>query len=379
MSQNFYQTHLNAMKNIKTILISATLLFFITQSYAQNILVADNNPGAPSGTHVYNTLGGAIAAAVAGDIIHVIPSATSYGTVEILEANDSISIIGIGFNPDKDGPQLSTVAEIRVSGSGIRIAGLTVTDDIYLGWTAGNYSGLAIENSDVSYINSNTSTAFSMSNVIVRNCIIYNQSTSNITGINFTNRVNNSIITNNIIVGYPGTSTSPASSINAYNGTIIKNNVFLGDGENNKYAFGTLQNCTVSNNIFFGRQPGSFTSNVNNVYNNNVSVGAFDNTLPPTGTNISGNNNVTSITLTTDVFTDANIIVNDNWQKDWDPTPSNAALLGTGTDGTDIGVTGSSIPFDITGTSLPYIQNFIVPEVIKQGDNLNVTVRAIGN
>ncbi len=367
------------MKNVITILFSATLILFFTQSYSQTILVADNNPGAPTGSHVYTTLQDAINAATAGDIIHVIPSATNYGDVEILEANDSISIVGIGFNPDKDGPQLSSVDDIRISGSGIRIAGMTVTTQIYVGWTNGNYSGLSVENCDVNYFNSNTSTAFSMSNVIVRNCIIHNQNVTNIAAINFSNRINNSIITNNIIVGYPSTSTSPAGSITAYNGTIIKNNVFLGDGEDNKWAFGTLQNCTVSNNIFFGRQPGAFTSNVNNVFNNNASIGAFDNTLPPTGTNITGSNNITSITLTTDVFTDTNIIITDAWQKDWDPTPSNAALLGAGNDATDVGVTGSSIPFDITGTSLPYIQTFIVPEVIKQGDDLDVTVRAIGN
>ena len=82
------------MKKILTTSILTTLSFFL---FSQNILVADNNPGAPSGSHVYSTLQAAIDASTAGDIIHVIPSATSYGTVEVTTANDSISIYGVGF------------------------------------------------------------------------------------------------------------------------------------------------------------------------------------------------------------------------------------------------------------------------------------------
>ncbi len=364
------------MKTLKTILSTATILIF-TQSYSQNILIADNNPGAPTGDHVYNTLADAITNAVAGDIIHVIPSATTYGTVEVTEANDSISIIGIGFNPDKDGPQLSEVDIVRISGSGIRIAGLYISNQLYIGYNNGNYSGLSIENSDIRYILSNSSAAFSMSNVILRNCLIQNQTLISSSGISLSNRVNNSIITNNIILGYA--STGGTGAVSAYNGTIIKNNIFYGTGEADEYGFEVLENCTVTNNIFFGRNPAARTSIINTVFNNNVSVGNTDNTLPPVGTNITGVDNVTTLTDETLVFGDGNIVIGTSWELDWDPTPTNGLLLGTGSDGTDIGVTGGSIPFDITGTPLPYIQQFLVPEVIRQGTDLDVTVKAIGN
>jgi len=351
-------------------------------SFSQNILIADNNAGAPSGAHVYPALQDAIDAATTGDIIHVIPSPTRYGNVTIDATKSGISIYGIGFNPDKDGPALSIVDEIYVYGSDIRLSGLRIWNLISIGTSSNTVNNVAIENCSFFRLSSTTSTSFFGSNILIRNCYT---GLSSVNGevIYLSDRISNSVITNCIIGGYNSTSSSAYGSITAYNGSVIKNNIFFGDGDDKKNAFAILQNCTVSNNIFFGRMPQSQTSLTNSTFNNNVSVGCFDNTLPPTSTNgNTGNNNFVSLTDPTLIFDDPTIVIGDTWDSNWLPvlSASNAAiLLNAGTDGTNIGPTGSTIPWDPTGVPLPLIQSVISSEVIKQGDNMDVTIKARGN
>lgn len=360
-------------KTILTLLLVTTVLL----SYSQNVLIADNNAGAPTGTHVSATLQEAIDASAAGDIIHVIPSPTTYGTVTITQAD--LSIIGIGFNPDKDGPAKSTVTTINIHAGNIRISGLDVTTDISIGTTGVTVNNISIDNCQITDIESSTSTTFVGSNVLIRNCIFRGNEFGPI--ITLSDHISNSVITNCIIGGYQSTSASGGGSITAYNGTIIKNCVFFGDAEDNKDAFHVLANSTVSNCIFFGREPQAQSSMSNVTFNNNVSVGIVNDVIPPQVINgVSGNNNYASISDATTFFEDASIAIGDTWDFTWAPTLTSAnasALLGT--DGTVIGPDGSTLPWDGTGVSLPLIQSVISSEVIKQGDNLDVTIKARGN
>lgn len=368
-------------------LLSTLFIFSILLSYGQNILVADNNPNAPAGAHVYNTLQAAIDAAVPGDIIHVVPSATEYDGATISVTTDSISIFGIGFNPQKDGPQVATVSVMRVSASNVRISGLNFNDYVYVGYLDGNYSGVTIENCSLNYVDSGTSANITVSNLLVRGCIFNRDGNDSFQAIDFSDRVNQSVITNCVIVGYHSTSNTEYGDVVATNGTIIKNCIFFGDGRINKPVFEDLTNCTISNNIFFGKYPGaaSFATFENNVFNNNVAVGTPDPTLPPTGTGSgnSGTGNFTSITDSTSIFTDPNIAVPEinnvwEWSFLWDPEVANPSLVSGGTDGTDVGVKGATIPYSPFGTPLPLIKRLIVPEVIRQGDNLDATIEAEG-
>ncbi len=370
------------MKKILTTALSLLFAYFIS---AQNILVADNNPGAPTGTHVYTSLQAAVDAATSGDIIHVIPSATQYdnGSTVVHITTSGISIYGVGFKPDKDGPQLATIYDLRISASDVRVSGFNVTHGIYIGYNNGSYSGITIENSDFGYIDTSTSTNITVSNVLVRACIVNRENNDSGPGILFTPRVNNSVVSNCIIEGY-NTTSATYEALEAYNGTIIKNCIFFGNDNAAEVAFEDLQNCTISNCIFFGRPPVSNGSIFeNNVFNNCVSVGSNDNSFPPTqGATGSGNTesgSFTAITDATTIFADANIVFGSNWSLNWDPAVVHASLLSGGTDGTDVGVEGSTIPYSVTGTPLPLIQKLIVPEVIKQGDDLNATIQAQGN
>ncbi|MEO9477194.1 MAG: right-handed parallel beta-helix repeat-containing protein [Cyclobacteriaceae bacterium] len=365
---------------MKHFLLTMLLVAAVQISFSQNILIADNNAGAPTGSHVYSTLQDAIDASTSGDIIHVIPSPTSYGSVTISAAKAGISIFGIGIKPDKDGPAVSVLSDILIYASDVRISGLTVTNVIDIGTTNNTLSNVVIENTNVYRIDSSVFASFFGSNILIRNCYV-GLTTYSGAVINLSNRISNCVITNCIIGGY--TSTTGYGSVTAYNGTIIKNNIFFGNGDASRNAFYSIENCTVSNNIFFGRQPRHYSTMKNVTFNNNVSVGPEDNSLPPITTDgVTGNNNFTDLVDPTLVFDNPDIVISNSWDLNWEPllSATNAPeLFDSGTDGTNIGPTGSTIPWDPTGVPLPLIQSVISSEVIKQGDNMDVTIKARGN
>jgi len=351
------------MKHLLTLILAVVA----SVGFSQNILVADNNPGAPSGTHIYPTLQAAINAAVAGDIIHVIPSATTYDGAAINVNKDNISIFGIGFFPDKDGPQVATFNLININASGVRLSGLNTTTLIDIGQDNGSYNGITIENSSIGYINTGTG---ALSNILIRSCHINRVNYVSTTSISFGNTVSNSVISNCIIDHYATGGTY--ENMTAYNGTIIKNCIFFGHGNN---AFQTLVNCTVSNSIFYGATPTAVSSFTNNVLNHCVAVDGTGAAVDLSG--YTGTGNISSLN-STQIFAEPNINIGDgSWNLTWDHNVV-APLIDAGTDNTDLGVMGGTIPFSVTGTPLPLIKRLLVPEIIKQGDNLNATIEAQG-
>jgi len=351
---------------MKTLL---TLILAVVASvgFSQNILVADNNPGAPGGTHIYATLQAAIDAATAGDIIHLIPSATDYDGTGTVVVNKSISIYGIGFQPDKDGPLTAEIYRINVNASDVRISGLTIVDYVDIAQDNGSYSGITIENSYIGEVFTGTGP---LANILIRGCIVNraNEGSGSVS-IVFSSSVSNSVISNCILEHY-GT-TSSYQMITAYNGTIIKNCIFYGHDNN---AFGILQNCTVSNSIFYGVVPNSTATNV---FNHNTAVNYSDGS----SYDMSGHTGTGNVNTPTDstIFVDSNIVLGaTNWAYTWDPSVIHPDLIDGGTDGNDIGVMGGTIPYSTTGTTLPLIKRLVAPEVIKQGDNLNATIEAQG-
>ena len=367
-----------------TIKIDLRILFFIVFALpiiagAQNTWIADNRPGAPSGDFVATTLQAAIDSASNGDIIHVIPSNTNYGSVTITK---ELTIYGIGFNPDKDGPQRANCTNIFLNqgANNTRISGLNVTSILYFNNSSGSYSlsNISIENAEISRIfDSSGSTRF-VSNVIIRNCIIGRSEFTNtdIIDFNLTN-ASSIILTNNVINGSRSTSTNVAGSI-SISGAIIKNNLFLGDGGSNRYAFENVTNSTISNNIFYGRSPEGRTTLSQNIFNSNLSFGTVNDSLPAAGTG-SGNTGDGLNQQGVDPLC-VNVPIADQWLYTFDPTlTASSPAAGTGSDGTDIGITGSTIPFSTTGTPLPFIKVLNTSEVIKQGDDLQINVTAVGN
>ncbi|HCX20981.1 MAG: hypothetical protein CMB80_04965 [Flammeovirgaceae bacterium] len=370
------ETNHQTMKTFFTTLACITSVIV----FGQTIRYVDNSSSSPGGAHVYTSLQAAIDSAVTGDIIHVRGSAATYGSVTL---NKSLEIYGIGFNPDKDIPLLSTLDNIYLheNSSGSRVSGLYVTGQIGIAYDDPNgvysLSNLSIDNCRVGRITSGASCCVirPTDNVIIRNNVIGNESSATaqtvIDLIGSYGTVSNAIITNNIILG----ETDGTFGALEATGALIKNNLFVGGGTIQN-AFYVLTNSTVANNVFFGRAPAASSSMSNVVFRNNLSFSTSADTLPAIGSGISGSNNLVGIdpllvNVTVGNAVDIGTI---------DPSPDTGSpLLSAGSDGTDIGVTGSTIPWDGTGVPLPVIQELNVTEVIKQGDNLDLNVKARGN
>ncbi len=353
---------------------------FTNSAFSQNILLVDNTAGRPGGAHVFGSIQDAVNAASAGDIIHVKPSAVEYADVTIELANDSISIFGIGFNPDKEGPLTSRVRDIYVRGNNVRISGL-VFRTLYAGWNlsgTNGFSNLSLDNCVAEEIYVGDANDF-FNNVIIRNNIIGNLGTAhtNTVAVNIGTASSQVILTNNIFTGDITPSTSGNDGTLSCNGCIVKNNLFLGNGEATRFALHAVSNATISNNIFLGRNPQGRSSLSNTSFKNNLIVLASDSSLSTTnGNSVSGT--INTIATFEEVFLDTAIRAQDRWDLSWDPALEATELIGTGTDGTDIGPTGSTIPFNTTGTPLPFIESLIVPEIIREGDSLSVKLRAVG-
>ncbi|MFY0685831.1 MAG: hypothetical protein JXQ90_01630 [Cyclobacteriaceae bacterium] len=368
---------------MKTVL-TLCLVIITFLSNAQNIWVADNRPTAPGGAHVFGSVQEAIDASSAGDIIHIIPSQALYADFTVTQ--DSITIFGIGYNPQKELPNKVTVNNVTIATGvfGVRVSGLIINGIFTISNSAGGSNGnIFLENSDVNRILGNTQccTMTNASNIVIRNCIIGMRETSSVRVLDFIESyfsATSVVVTNNIISGSSSTSSGGYGSMDISD-AIIKNNLFLGNGTND-FAFSTVTTSTISNNVFLGRDPSSdaLTGDVSNsTYNNNTSFAASNNSFPIGQNGNSGD----STFVNTDPLL-LNVPIVDDWDFIYNPYPDSlggSPLVDAGSDGTDIGVSGSTIPFSTTGTPLPIISVLNIPEIIKEGTDMNATIEAKGN
>lgn len=364
------------MKSLLAVIIclSSELIF------GQTIRYVDNSSSSPGGAFVYTALQAAIDSANAGDILHVRGSATSYGSVTL---NKQLEIYGIGFNPDKDIPLLSYVDNLYMNenSSNSRISGLYITGILGVAYDDPNgaysLSNISIDNCRIGRITSGSTCCGTRNtdNVIIRNNVLGNENSATaqtiLDLIGSYGTISNAVITNNVILGE---TDGNYGSLEA-TGALVKNNLFIGGGTVQN-AFYVLSNSTVANNVFLGRAPAASSSLSNVVFSNNLSFSTAADTLPAVGSGITGTSNLMGIDpLLINAAVGATIDVGA-----FDPTPNTGSpLLNAGTDGTDIGISGSTIPWDGTGVPLPIIQQLNVTEVIKQGDNLEINVKARGN
>ncbi len=337
------------MKKIFLLLISGCL-FFIAEA---NVLTVSNNPNSPG---QYMNLQTAIDSASTGDSIYIHGSATSYGSVTI---NKRLTLFGTGHNPNKANTLVSVIGNIlldsvaTISGSsGTKIIGLKLNRITGYGGAGGTKNILIQRNY---FISGGTKITVTGKDWIIQNNIFYPSS------VNINNNAN-TIIRNNIFSG-AYLATSNQSTV------LIANNIFFGTSP--ATAFTTLSNALIANNIFSGSSPkGSNVSN--NIFSNNITYQTSYDTIP-FGTNTGSGNFVAQ----NPQFT--NVVTNDfNYSYDF-------SLLGTspgknaGTDGTDVGIYGGTIPFaDMTGTpAIPQVKSvLILNPVIPVGDSWRVIIKA---
>jgi hypothetical protein len=374
---------------------------------AQTTRVADNNFNAPTGPNVYSTIQAAVNASSPGDIIQVQPSPTTYGSVSINKPN--LTLMGIGFNVDKDIPLSSNMGSITLTNNadntsdsdGTVIRGLYI-DNIFPGYKTGPtyvLENIIIENCNINYLRTvNNATYALIDGMEIRNNYFRGQYNA---GLNIDADATNVIIRNNLILfGLRFVSTTPGSNIITnnilYDGiyinasgttTTILNNNFMGaSGTDN--AFTTkLLDCIVANNIFYGMTPslapgGSTSTNFQrNSFTNNLVFSTGDDTMPPTGGGV-GNSGTGNI-ISTPSFVNSQLL--DTWSGSYDFTLQGGSLaINGGSDGSDIGITGGSYSwtdanFVLKTTAAPVIQILNTSTVINPGDDLPVRIKANSN
>ena len=333
-------------------------------SWAQNYLIANNNPGAAGGSNVYtgaSALLNAFTAAVDGDIIYVIPSTVDYGDLVITGKN--VSLIGYGLDPEGFHGMRSTVRDIDIEGaaaSGTRISGLHIRN-VNLATGAGTYdlSNILIENSRIAALAQ--SSANTLSNSTIRNCNI--DITANLRFYTTSNVVISHCILRTIAAG-------------AYSTRVIGSGLtfqyclfwYAGTSPSGS-AFGDLTQSTLYRNIFYYTDVSNATDN-NIEENLTFDRGGFD------ANNVLTNNIIDQDPLFEDFPAD-----NGAWLDTWDITlqDGSPAIQDVNDRTKDIGPSGGVEPFDAEGNKFPLIQSLSVPTTTPAGSDMEVRIKAKGN
>lgn len=350
---------------MKTLHIFLVLLFLLAgTAAAQNILTVDNNGATPGGNNYFTDLQDAIDAAVTGDFIYIMPSPESYGNVDI-EDRDGLTLIGLGYN---------TAAINMNFNYGSQVGTIDVDNSQNL-----VFKGLKINNMSLD----NANTTDPSSNIVVGGVELrslnvsfvdrLSVSNSYIENITLSNNDNSVIQFRRCIINPAGSSLSDYSDI--INGN-FHNSVFF------DFTFKTISNSTFTNNIFLKSQRYQYAdhrikeiADNNNTFRNNL----LDLEFPINeGSNFGENNVVETALNPSDIFADT--AVSDNttvFDLDWDMTPKLSTLLNAGTDGTHIGPAGGSAGYyRYSAFTLPYVFEFIIPDQVKEGEDIQVTIKA---
>jgi hypothetical protein len=356
------------MKN-KLLLICSLLCISIIANSA--IWVANNNPGAATGTNVFTgstALQDALSNATLanGDIIYVVPSVTSYGTITITK---EVTIFGIGIRPLKDIANRSLLGLVNINASNVRLSGLILDNDLQLGLTlpsATTLINITVENCRFPRVEMSSSNGVAVGNVLFRNNVITGLGTVARNFILYTN--SGVLITNNIILtGNSGTASMRIT------GAEIRYNVFVSGSNRNLDA--TLINNLFDHNIFYGINVNLLAGSTGNNWTNNLSFGATNMTFSTAnGNTVSGN-----VENSDPLFT--SVPLTDTWNDSFDftlLTGSPALTVNNGT-ANDIGASGGLTPFDAEGNLLPLIESVTIPAMIPVGTDLDVTIKAKGN
>jgi hypothetical protein len=348
------------------------VIFFLSLSASAKIWRVNNNAGVVADFTTFN--GAATSTSVlAGDTIHLEPSATSYATSSF-NLTKRLVVIGVGYflnpanttTPGNSGLQATTNSSqlqffrFRSGSNGSRFIGVTFEGGFYLNASAsaynlsfekclfaagsftiyfenaGNYDGITIRKSffNSSSINS-VSTSAVITNFICENNIFNGTSQIDLPSLSGTGN----IIRNNSIIS----SSSTFILANAY----VANNIFGTSGQS------TFTNCVIKNNLFQVNQtlPVTATGNQVNVNMGNVYVGGTTGSLDSRAALRSG-------------------------------SPAIAAGLTVGAVITpDCGAFGATDPYKLSGIpNIPSIYTFNVPTSIPAGTtNMNVTISTRNN
>jgi len=330
-----------------------------------------NTPNFPA---QYTSLAAAIAASANDDVILVAGSETSYGSVEL---NKRLTIIGPGYNPNKQSALVAKITTLTFKApnstldpSGTLLLGLDVTT------VRGSISGasayqriqdIVIERCRVGSVEPSFSKNWTVKNSIID---------SSLAGAKPPNVCDGLVVANCIFSGR--VSSYDDNDVNA----LITNCIFIRASD---AAFtGAVRNVIFTNNIFYGASP-YHAAHEFCTWNHNISCFSTNDNFNLSGTNSGGDNLVGTDPDFVGVVKQA---VAFNYTQSFH-TNAGSAATGAGTDSTDIGLYGGMYPWPDGGevpwetSPMPYIpvvealniQNANIPE----DGILNVNIRARTN
>ncbi len=344
---------------MKKVFFALTFMVY-TFNIKAAILTVSNDPLTPA---QYNNIQFAHNAANQDDTLLVygsydLASGTGpvYGTLSI---SKRLNIIGPGFHSINNNSKVAKFPNgfnFNSGSEGSLVSGLFVdiSASVYC-----SVSHITIMNCHLGYVNINVI----VDSIIIRDNVI-------IEWING-NASTNIFIENNLFIA-SGTTISNFNQASC----LITNNVFIGMPLAGGGVFASVTNALISNNIFYGiRSYDTGSSLLGCVFNNNLSFQTTDNILPPQSATGTGN-----LINQDPLFTQINLPGYLNYSDDYRLLVSSPGH-NAGTDGTDIGIYGGSIPIldsPLTGmAAIPYISIFnIANSVIQQNTNLNVHFKA---
>ncbi len=347
------------MKKQITILTAILTIFAFTAN--ATIWTVSNNPDSPG---QYTSLQMAVDSSGVHDTILVAGSPTSYGNVTL---KWSLTLIGAGYNnPYGYNTTVGSISltrfNVSIGASDTRIMGFYVASYISL---SGNYSGGTLEQKILENVvieRCMLASYFSFSgnatyrNDTIRNCIFNNY-------INLTassSNLDNIIIHNNI---FNGAYLLSSSSIDL-SSTYLKNNIFLNRNGN---VFSSTYNMVIENNIFYQALPQGAT---NCAFNNNITFMNNDNVIP--GPNNVGSGNMVDVDpmFVNFPFLGAPFDYGHDYHLQ-----AGSPGINAGTDGTDIGIYGGMMPFEIGDNPyIPQMMEVTLPSgsSVPAGGTLNV-------
>ena len=344
------------MKHTITILAA---FFFMMNVGNATVLTVSNDP---AGGAQYSSLQAAYNAAVNTDTLLVEGTDITYSIPNCnVGWNKSLTVIGIGFNPQKQNPRRTYIGQtdncccgefvIRSGGNGSSFYGIIFSSGFRLRGTMNTLTFEDCRFDGIFYFDNNTASGFSW-----KNCVFNNDNARAIEFSNSSVIISNMLISNCVFDGYIEGQNSPFITL------LIDHCLFLGN------TFSQLHFAIIQNSIFMNVFPAGVTSC--SFINNMCRVAG---TFPPAGNNGSGNINTTDPNFVT--YTNGALYSTTHNYHLQALSPA----IGAAGDGTDIGVHGGTTHFSETGEVLinPIMRSvFITNPTVAPNGTLNVNINA---
>lgn len=322
----------------------------------------------------FNTVQAAVDSAAFGDTILITGGGADYARVTTVKplvyigegiANAPASVAGITLN------RLNS----SLSASGSKFYGIRFTSSVSL---EPNFSGAQVGQDvleDLLFERCSFNSSFGFSpngitkNITVRNCVFTGSTISTFYGQpSWTATYENLLFINTV---FSGGNFSGAGQPNLNGNLIIRNCIFINRSTS---VISSLIGVVLENNIFYSAEP---TGCISCTYNNNLTYLCNDNALPPTAGNNVGSGNIVNVNpqfVNYPQLGGAFSFAHNYALQTGSPA------IGSGTNSTNIGLTGGSAPVNNIPQfpKIPAVTEIDIPvSSVPVGGTLQINLRAV--